>query len=64
VREYTDFMGLTGLIDLNGCSSTDMPGHVYSAAVVIDGRGYSFSMQRQVDHALFVAMLRTVSFGP
>jgi hypothetical protein len=64
VREYTDFMSLTGLIDLNGCSSTDMPGHVYSAAVVIDGRGYSFSMQRQVDHALFVAMLRTVSFGP
>jgi len=64
VREYTDFMGLTGLIDLNGCSSPDMPGHIYSAAVVIDGRGYSFTMQGQVDHALFVSMLRTVSFGP
>jgi hypothetical protein len=63
VREYTDFMGLTGLIDLNGCSSTDMPGHIYSAAVVIDGRGYSFSIQGKVDHALFVAMLRTVRFG-
>ena len=63
VREYTDFMGLTGLIDLNGCSSTDMPGHIYSAAVVIDGRGYSFSIQGKVDHALFVSMLSTVRFG-
>jgi hypothetical protein len=63
VREYTDFMGLTGLIDLNGCSSTDLPGHIYSAAVVIDGRGYSFNIQGKVDHRLFVSMLRTVSFG-
>lgn len=63
VREYTDFMGLTGLIDLNGCSSTDMPGHIYSAAVVIDGRGYSFNIQGKVDHALFVSMLRTIRFG-
>jgi hypothetical protein len=64
VREYTDFMGLTGVIDLNGCASTNMAGHLYSAAVVIDGRGYSFTIEGRVDHSLFVSMLRTVSFGP
>ena len=64
VQEYMDFMGLTGLIDLNGCSSADAPGRAYAAAVVIGGRGYSFSMRGQADHALFVSMLRTIRFAP
>jgi hypothetical protein len=64
VQEYMDFLGLTGLIYLGGCTSTDVPGQIYYAAVVVGGRGYSFSIKGQVDYALFVSMLRTVSFGP
>jgi hypothetical protein len=64
VQEYMDFMGLTGLIDLNGCSGANVPGRTYAAAVVIGGRGYSFSMRGQADHALFVSMLSTIRFAP
>jgi hypothetical protein len=62
VQEYMDFLGLTGLIYLGGCTSTDVPGQIYRAAVVVGGRGYSFSIKGQVDHAFFVSMLRTISF--
>jgi hypothetical protein len=64
VQEYMDFLGLVGLIYLNGCSSTDMPGRIYDAAVVIGGRGYSFSIKGKVDHAFFVSMLSTIRFSP
>lgn len=64
VYEYMDFMGLVGMIDLSGCNSANTPGYIYAAAVVIGGRGYRFSLEGKADHALFVSMLRTVSFGP
>jgi hypothetical protein len=32
--------------------------------VVADGRGYDFTMEGDVDHALLVAMLGTVSLEP
>lgn len=64
VQEYMDFLGLTGLIYLGGCTSADVPGDIYYAAVVVGGRGYSFSIKGQVDHAFFVSMLRTVRFDP
>jgi len=64
VYEYMDFLGLVGMIDLSGCSSTNTPGHIYASAVVVGGRGYRFSMEGKADYALFVSMLRTISFGP
>lgn len=63
VQENMDLIGLHGVIDLNGCSSTDMPGQIYDAAVVFGGRGYGFTMEGAVDHGFFVAMLRTLRFG-
>jgi len=64
IQEYMDFLGLVGLIYLGGCSSTDLPGRIYEAAVVMGGRGYSFSMKGKVDQAFFVSMLRTINFAP
>lgn len=64
IQEYMDFLGLVGLIFLGGCSSTDLPGRVYEAAVVVGARGYSFSMKGKVDQPFFVSMLRTINFAP
>ena len=61
-QEYMDFLGLIGLIYLSGCNSTDIPGRIYNAAVVIGGRGYSFSMKGEIDNAFFVSMLGTIKF--
>ena len=52
-----------GTIDLNGCRGQGrLGGLVFDVAVVADGRGYNFTMEGDVDHALFLAMLATVRF--
>jgi hypothetical protein len=57
--------GATGTIDLNGCDGLGrLGGRVYDVVVVADGRGYDFTMEGDVDHALLVAMLGTVSLEP
>jgi hypothetical protein len=63
LQEYMDFLGLVGLIYLGGCTSADVPGLVYNAAVVIGGRGYSFSLKGKAGQELFVSMLRTINFA-
>jgi hypothetical protein len=63
LQEYMDFWGLVGLIYLGGCTSTDLPGRTYDAAVVIGGRGYSFTMKGTVGHEFFVSMLRSITFA-
>jgi hypothetical protein len=39
-------------------------GRVYDLAVVVGGRGYNFTMEGQVDHTFWLAMLATVTFIP
>jgi hypothetical protein len=50
------------VIDLNGCASYDIQGRIYDVAVVAGGRGYRFTLEGEVDHAFFPAMLATVKF--
>jgi hypothetical protein len=60
VQEHVAVAGHAGVIDLNGCNSTELPGRVYDVVVVAGGRGYNFSMEGSVDHPLLLAMLATV----
>jgi hypothetical protein len=57
-----------GTIDLNDCPSDPSHGgyvgRIYDVAVGAGGRGYNFTMEGQVDHAFFLAMLATVTFTP
>jgi hypothetical protein len=39
-------------------------GHIFDVVVVAGGRGYNFTMEGDVDHAFFLAMLATVVFTP
>jgi hypothetical protein len=57
--------GSVGTLALNGCNGQGrLGGRVYDYAVVIGGRGYNFTMEGDVDHELFLAMLATVTFRP
>jgi hypothetical protein len=62
VQEHVAVAGHAGVIDLNGCNSTELPGRVYDVVVVAGGRGYNFTMEGAVDHPLLLAMLATVKF--
>ena len=57
--------GETGVIDLNGCGGLGrLRGRVFDVVVVSGGRGYNFTMEGDVDHALLLAMLASVSLDP
>jgi hypothetical protein len=56
----------TGYVDVDGVPAqggTIVPGGLlFDAVVVVDGRGYNFALDGNVDHDYFVAMLTTVIF--
>lgn len=55
-----------GYVDEDGLSTeggtVETGGRIFDAAVVVDGRGYIFILDGNVDTALFEALLRTVTF--
>jgi hypothetical protein len=52
-----------GTVDLNDCPGQGrLGGRVFDLAVVVGGRGYNFTMEGQVDHTLWLAVLATVTF--
>jgi hypothetical protein len=64
-REEVAIGDQTGTIALNGCTGQGrMGGKVFDAIVVTGGRGYNFTMEGDVDHALFLAILKSVRFTP
>jgi len=55
----------TGTVDLNDCPGQGrLGGRVSDIAVVAGGRGYNFTMEGQVDHTFWLAMLAGVTFTP
>jgi hypothetical protein len=58
----------TGLIDADGCEAPDPPlgkgGALYDAVVIVDGRAYDFTMDGELSHSDFVAVLATVALDP
>jgi hypothetical protein len=58
----------TGFIDLDGAQAspgTIKPGGpIFDAVIVVDGRGYEFTLDGNVDRALFEHLLGAVSFTP
>lgn len=60
LQENVAVAGHAGLIIMNGCNSDDLPGHVYDVVFVAGRRAYDLSMEGEVDHAYFLAMLATV----
>ena len=60
--------GLDGLIDADGCDAPGAPlgkgGQLFDAVVVTGGRAYNFTMDGQVTHTDFVAVLATVILDP
>ena len=57
--------GQRATIGMNGCSGLGrLGGRVFDVAVVTGDRGYNFTMEGDVDHALLLAMLATVSLDP
>lgn len=57
--------GRTGTIDMDGCAGLGrLQGRVFDLAIVVGRRGYNFTMEGDADHAFFLAMLATVTFGP
>jgi hypothetical protein len=64
-REEVVVDGLTGIIDLNGCNGLGrLRGKVFDLVVVAGDRGYNFTMEGDVDHALLLAMIATVTLEP
>jgi hypothetical protein len=59
---------VTGLIDADGCEAPDPPlgkgGALYDAVVIVDGRAYDFTMDGELSHSDFVAVLATVALDP
>lgn len=54
-----------GTVDLNDCPGQGrLGGRVFDIAVVVDGRGYNFTMEGAVDRTFWLAMLATVTFTP
>ena len=65
VPEQVAVAGSTGTLGMNGCGGQGrLGGRVFDFVVVFGGRGYNFTMEGAVDHALFMAMLATVKFTP
>jgi hypothetical protein len=60
--------GSMGLIDADGCEAPDPPvgkgGALYDAVVILDGRAYDFTMDGELSHTDFVALLATVRLDP
>jgi hypothetical protein len=64
-REQVPIDDHTGTIDLNGCNGQGrLGGKIFDAVVVTGGRGYNFTMEGDVDHAQFLAILASVKFSP
>jgi hypothetical protein len=64
-REEVAIGDQTGTIDLNGCTGQGrLGGKVFDAVVVTGGRGYNFTMEGDVEHAQFLAILASVRFTP
>jgi hypothetical protein len=64
-REEVPVGGETATIDLNGCAGLGrLGGSVFDVVLVAGNRGYNFTMEGDVDHALLIAMLATVSLDP
>jgi hypothetical protein len=64
-REEVSVAGQTATIDLNGCHGQGrLGGRVFDLVLVAGGRGYNFTMEGEVDHAMLLAMLATVSLDP
>ena len=64
-REQVVVDGQTATIDLNGCKGLGrLGGRVFDLVVIAGDRGYNFTMEGDVDHALLLAMLATVSLDP
>jgi hypothetical protein len=57
-----------GLIDADGCEAPDPPlgkgGSLYDAVVIVDGRAYNFTMDGELSHSDFIAVLATVALDP
>jgi len=57
--------GSVGTLDMNGCNGRGrLGGLVYDYAIVVGDHGYNFTMEGDVSHNLFLAMLATVVFDP
>ena len=64
-REEVVVDGQSATIDLNGCNGLGrLGGRVFDVVMVAGDRGYNFTMEGEVDHALLLAMLATVSLDP
>ena len=64
-REEVLVDGQTAIIDMNGCGGLGrLGGRVFDLVVVAGDRGYNFTMEGEVDHALLMAMLATLSLDP
>ena len=59
-------MATPGYVDENGSPASGgtvtAGGVIFDAAVVVDGRGYEFTLDGHVDRALFDALLGSVTF--
>ncbi len=60
--------GTTGWIDADGCPATGATivpnGRLFDAVVIVGGRAYNFTMDGQVSHADFLAVLSTLTIDP
>jgi hypothetical protein len=64
-REEVPVGGETGIIDLNGCDGLGrLGGQVFDVVLVAGDRGYNFTMEGDVDHAMLLAMLGSVTLDP
>jgi hypothetical protein len=65
LQEQVSIGGQTGMLDANGCPGAHpFGGLLYDLVVVAGGRGYDFAAEGNVDHAIFLALLATVTFSP
>jgi len=65
IPEQISAGGSVGTLDMNGCNGQGrLGGRVYDYAVVVGDHGYNFTMEGDVSHDLFLAMLATVTFDP
>jgi hypothetical protein len=64
-REEVSVAGQSATIDLNGCHGQGrLGGRVFDLVLVAGGRGYNFTMEGDVDHAMLLAFLATVALDP
>ena len=58
----------TGLLDADGCPAPNgtivVDGRLFDAVVIVGGRAYNFTMDGELSHADFLAVLATVTLDP